>query len=109
MTEPLNANNFKYDMASIGKWCEYAKIDNASQQKINSVFKECDTEDAKGNKVDGGDGVLNKNEQAKFQTFLQEKLPALYDKFVEFFIMMDLIQDKEEADKAAAKDSSNGN
>lgn len=102
MTEPLDVSNFKYDLTSIGKYCDSIQLDNESRAQINSVFQKCDKYDAEGKKVKGGDGELNEKEQAKFKKYLQRKFPDLCHKLSEFFIMMDIIQDKK-AEEAKAR------
>lgn len=97
-------SNIKFDMKSMNTFFKDQGVNVAAgdSAKLNTIFKECDTEgakNAKGEKM--GDGVLNGQERATFLDKIKNACPQLYDKIVDFFTTVETTEDiaamKEEA------------
>lgn len=97
-------SNIKFDMSSMNTFFKDQGVNVAAGDtaKLNTIFKECDTEgakNAKGEKM--GDGVLNGQERATFLDKIKNACPQLYDKIVDFFTAVETTEDiaamKEEA------------
>lgn len=61
--------------------------------KLNSIFKESDTQNAEGEKKP--DGELSNKERAKFLKKVKSALPKLFQKLVDFATIMDVKEDLE--------------
>ena len=89
-------SNIKFDMKSMNTFFKDQGVNVAAgdSAKLNTIFKECDTEgakNAKGEKM--GDGVLNGQERATFLSKIKNACPQLYDKIVDFFTTVEIIED----------------
>lgn len=97
-------SNIKFDMKSMNTFFKDQGVNVAAGDtaKLNTIFKECDTEGAKNEKGEKtGDGVLNGQERATFLDKIKNACPQLYDKIVDFFTAVETTEDiaamKEEA------------
>lgn len=97
-------SNIKFDMSSMNTFFKDQGVNVAAGDtaKLNTIFKECDTEGAKNAKGEKkGDGVLNGQERATFLDKIKNACPQLYDKIVDFFTAVETTEDiaamKEEA------------
>ena len=97
-------SNIKFDMKSMNTFFKDQGVNVAAgdSAKLNTIFKECDTEGAKNAKGEKkGDGVLNGQERATFLDKIKNACPQLYDKIVDFFTTVETTEDiaamKEEA------------
>ena len=97
-------SNIKFDMSSMNTFFKDQGVNVAAgdSAKLNTIFKECDTEGAKNAKGEKkGDGVLNGQERATFLSKIKNACPQLYDKIVDFFTTVETTEDiaamKEEA------------
>ena len=97
-------SNIKFDMSSMNTFFKDQGVNVAAgdSAKLNTIFKECDTEGAKNSKGEKkGDGVLNGQERATFLSKIKNACPQLYDKIVDFFTTVETTEDiaamKEEA------------
>ena len=97
-------SNIKFDMSSMNTFFKDQGVNVAAGDtaKLNTIFKECDTEGAKNAKGEKkGDGVLNGQERATFLDKIKNACPQLYDKIVDFFTTVETTEDiaamKEEA------------
>lgn len=89
-------SNIKFDMKSMNTFFKDQGVNVAAgdSAKLNTIFKECDTEgakNAKGEKM--GDGVLNGQERATFLDKIKNACPQLYDKIVDFFTTVETTED----------------
>ena len=62
-------------------------------QKLESIFKECDTKNEKGEKK--ADGVLTGEERSSFINKVKSSCPNIYQKVVDFFTVIDVQEDLE--------------
>ena len=97
-------SNIKFDMKSMNTFFKDQGVNVAAgdSAKLNTIFKECDTEGAKNSKGEKkGDGALNGQERATFLSKIKNACPQLYDKIVDFFTTVETTEDiaamKEEA------------
>ena len=97
-------SNIKFDMSSMNTFFKDQGVNVAAGDtaKLNTIFKECDTEGAKNAKGEKkGDGVLNGQERTTFLSKIKSACPQLYDKIVDFFTAVETTEDiaamKEEA------------
>ena len=104
-------SNIKFDMKSMNTFFKDQGVNVAAgdSAKLNTIFKECDTEgakNAKGEKM--GDGVLNGQERATFLDKIKNACPQLYDKIVDFFTTVETTEDiaamKAETEKEVQKE-----
>ena len=80
-------SNFKLDMTSMNAFIEKeaGKISDEDSAKLNTIFKECDTEGAQNDKGENiGDGVLNMKEFVNFLGKVKSSCPNIFYKFVAF-------------------------
>ena len=80
-------SNFKLNMASMNAFIEKegGKISDEDSTKLNTIFKECDTEGAQNDKGENiGDGVLNMKEFVNFLKKEKSSCPNIFNKFVAF-------------------------
>ncbi len=62
-------------------------------QKLESIFKECDTKNEKGEKK--ADGILTGDERNSFMDKVKSSCPNIYQKVVDFFTVIDVQEDLE--------------
>lgn len=89
-------SNIKFDMKSINTFFKDQGVNIAAgdSAKLNTIFKECDTEGAKNEKGEKtGDGVLNGQERATFLDKIKNACPQIYDKVIDFFTVVDVTED----------------
>lgn len=89
-------SNIKFDMNSMNTFFKDQGVNVAAGDtaKLNTIFKECDTEGAKNAKGDNiGDGVLNGKERTTFLDKIKSACPQLYDKIVDFFTVVETTED----------------
>ena len=89
-------SNIKFDMSSMNTFFKDQGVNVAAGDtaKLNTIFKECDTEGAKNAKGDNiGDGVLNGKERTTFLNKIKSACPQLYDKIVDFFTAVETTED----------------
>ncbi len=83
------------------------ELSAGDSKKLESIFKECDTQNAKGEK--GADGVLTGNEREGFMDKVKSACPQIYQSLVEFFITVDVVEElktnKEALKNAELKDA----
>lgn len=91
-------SNVKMTLSSINAYLKNNGIEVSAEEsaKLNTIFKESDTENAKGEKKP--DGELSIKERDTFIDKIETALPRLFQKLVDFSIIMD-IKDEEEAQK----------
>lgn len=80
-------SNFKLNMAHMNAFIENegGKISDEDSAKLNTIFKECDTEGAQNDKGENiGDGVLNMKEFVNFLSKVKSSCPNIFYKFVAF-------------------------
>lgn len=95
-------SNIKFDMSSMNTFFKDQGVNIAAGDtaKLNTIFKECDTEGAKNTKGDNiGDGVLNGKERTTFLNKIKSACPQLYDKIVDFFTAVETTEDIAATDK----------
>ena len=104
-------SNIKFDMSSMNTFFKDQGVNVAAGDtaKLNTIFKECDTEGAKNAKGEKkGDGVLNGQERATFLSKIKSACPQLYDKIVDFFTTVETTEDiaamKAETEKEVQKE-----
>lgn len=78
------------------------KVSACEAEKLNSIFKECDTENAQGEKKP--DGELSEKERATFLSKIKKSLPELFEKLCDFSIMMDIVDDEKKTKEATLKE-----
>ena len=101
-------SNIKFDMKSINTFFKDQGVNVAAgdSAKLNTIFKECDTEGAKNEKGEKiGDGVLNGQERTTFLDKIKSTCPQIYDKIVDFFTIVDVTEDLAAAKKETEQDS----
>lgn len=92
MAQIPDYSDLKMNMSGLNRFFndQDVKISSEENAKLNSIFKECDTENAKGeNKPDG---ELTGNERNKFLDRIKTALPKLYQKVVDFYTVVDVIE-----------------
>ena len=84
------------------------EINASDSKKLESIFKECDTTNEKGEKKP--DGVLTGDERLSFMDKVKSTCPNIYQKVVDFFTAIDVKEDLEamqqEAKEALKKQNS---
>ena len=67
------------------------EVSAGDSKKLESIFQECDTQNAKGGK--GADGVLTDKERESFMDKVKSACPKKNKKVVDFFVMVDVVED----------------
>lgn len=70
------------------------KVSSSDSAKINTIFKECDTENEQGEKKP--DGILTTKERTNFLSRIKTLCPDIYQKVVDFVVTVEV---KEELEK----------
>ena len=86
-------SNASMNLSSINAYLKDNGIEISAEEstKLNSIFKECDVENAKGeNKPDG---ELSLKERPNFLAKIKSSLPKLFKKLVDFSILVELKED----------------
>lgn len=89
-------SNIKFDISSMNSYFKDQGVNVAAGDtaKLNTIFKECDTEGAKNEKGENiGDGVLRGQERATFLNKIKSACPQIYDKVVDFFTAVETTED----------------
>ena len=88
--------NIKMNMEGLNRFFQDngVKISGEDSAKINSIFKECDTENTKGEQK--ADGELNGQERMNFLNKIKSACPNLYQKVVDFYTAVDVKEDFEQ-------------
>ncbi len=84
----VDFSNIKLDINSMNAFLNDQGVNVKAKdlKKLNTIFKECDTEGAKNEKGENiGDGTLNGQERANFLSKIKSACPKLYDKIEDFF------------------------
>lgn len=97
-------SNLKMNMSGLSRFFndQGIKISSEESAKLNSVFKECDTENANGGNK--SDGELTGNERNKFLDRIKTAVPKLYQKVVDFYTAVDVVEDLKAADGENAQE-----
>ena len=66
MCHDINGYNISKSFISTWLKTEQVEVGNAVMSQINTIFDDCDTQDANGKELKGGDTFLNKNERNLF-------------------------------------------
>lgn len=77
------------------------EVSAEESEKLNSIFKESDTENVKGEKKP--DGELSGRERDAFLEKVKSALPKLFQKIVDFTVIMDVKEDLEAQKKETMK------
>ena len=77
-------------------------ISSEESSKLNTIFNECDTENAKGEKKP--DGELTGQERSKFLARIKSAAPKLYQKVVDFYTAVDVAEDLQKTQEETKKD-----
>ena len=99
--------NIKMNMEGLNRFFQDngVKISGEDSAKINSIFKECDTESTKGEQK--ADGELNGQERMNFLNKIKSACPNLYQKVVDFYTAVDVVEnlkDKNSKNSSEIKD-----
>ena len=89
-------SNIKFDIRSMNSFFKNQGVNVAANDtaKLNTIFKECDTEGAKNEKGENiGDGVLKGQERTTFLNKIKSACPQIYDKVVDFFTAVEITED----------------
>ena len=89
-------SNIKFDISSMNSFFKDQGVNIAANDtaKLNTIFKECDTEGAKNEKGENiGDGVLRGQERTTFLNKIKSACPQIYDKVVDFFSTVEKTED----------------
>ena len=89
-------SNIKFDIRSMNSFFKNQGVNVAANDtaKLNTIFKECDTEVAKNEKGENiGDGVLKGQERTTFLNKIKSACPQIYDKVVDFFTAVEITED----------------
>ena len=89
-------SNIKFDIRSMNSFFKDQGVNVAANDtaKLNTIFKECDTEGAKNEKGENiGDGVLKGQERTTFLNKIKSACPQIYDKVVDFFTAVEITED----------------
>lgn len=86
-------SDLKMNMSGLNRFFndQGIKISSEESSKLNTIFNECDTENAKGEKKP--DGELTGQERSKFLARIESAAPKLYQKVVDFYTVVDVIED----------------
>jgi len=71
-------------------------------EKLNTIFKNYDKVNAKGEKKPDGELGINENREG-FKEELEKRMPGLADKLVEFFIILDIVEEDRALKEAQKK------
>lgn len=88
-------NNVSMNLSSINAYLKDNGVEVSAEDsaKLNSIFKESDTENAKGEKK--ADGELSAKERSAFLDKVKAALPKLFQKIVDFATIIDVKEDLE--------------
>ena len=97
--------NIKFSLADMNKYLKDSniKLSVEDSKKLNTVFSHYDKVNEKGeNKPDG---ILTKQieDREAFMKDLQKRMPEVFDKLCEFFIINDIVEERNEAKKLDQK------
>lgn len=100
---PQDFNNVNMTLTSINAYLKDNGVEVSAEDsaKLNSIFKESDTENAKGEKK--ADGELSRKERSVFLDKVQSALPKLFQKLVDFSIIVNSKEDAEKQRKETIK------
>ena len=92
MTQIPDYGNLKMNMEGFTRFLKDSGVElNATQREnINSIFKECDTENAKGEKR--ADGELTGKERMTFLDKVKAQCAELYQQATDFFTVVDVVE-----------------
>lgn len=96
--------DLKMNMSGLNKFFndQGIKISSEESSKLNTIFNECDTENAKGEKKP--DGELTGQERSKFLARIKSAAPKLYQKVVDFYTAVDVAEDLQKTQEETKKD-----
>ena len=88
-------SNVSMNLSSINAYLKDNGVEVSAEDsaKLNSIFKESDTENAKGEKK--ADGELSRKERSAFLDKVESALPKLFKKIVDFATIIDVKEDLE--------------
>ena len=89
-------SNIKFNMNDIQRFFKDQGVDVSAKDSktLASIFKECDTQDEKGEKK--ADGVLTGAERDKFFDKIKSACPKLVNSVVDFFVTVEIIEEQKE-------------
>ena len=92
MSQIPDYGNLKMNMEGFTRFLKDSGVELNETQRanINSIFKECDTENAKGEK--GPDGELTGKERMTFLDRVKAQCSELYQQATEFFTVVDVVE-----------------
>ena len=102
MVQDFNNINFSINGMQTFFKEQGVEVNAGDSKKLESIFKECDTTNEKGEKK--SDGVLTGAERDSFMDKVKSACPNIYQKVVDFFVAIDVKEDLE-AMRQEAKDS----
>ena len=96
-------SDLKMNMSGLNRFFndQGIKISSEESSKLNTIFNECDTENAKGEKKQ--DGELTGQERSKFLARIKSAAPKLYQKVVDFYTAVDVAEDLQKLKKKPKK------
>lgn len=97
-------SDLKMNMSGLNRFFndQGIKISSEESSKLNTIFNECDTENAKGEKKQ--DGELTGQERSKFLARIKSAAPKLYQKVVDFYTAVDVAEDLQKTQEETKKD-----
>ena len=89
-------SNLKFNFAGLQRYFKDQKISIKQEDstKLASIFKECDTQDEKGEKK--ADGVLTGEERSTFIDKIQAACPKLVNSVIDFFTTVEVVEEQKE-------------
>ena len=98
-------SNIKFSMADMERFFKdgNVQLNDQTKQKLNTIFEKCDIRGEDGKKLQDGDGILTGKERESFMKKVKHKMPEIYEKVVDFFVAVDVVEELNQA--AAVKKS----
>ncbi len=89
-------SNIKFNMNDIQRFFKDQGVDVSAKDSktLASIFKECDTQDEKGEKK--ADGVLTGEERSTFIDKIQAACPKLVNSVIDFFTTVEVVEEQKE-------------
>ena len=81
------------------------KLEKKDLDKLNTIFKNYDKINTKGEKKPDGELGLNEDREG-FKNDLEKQMPGVFDKLIEFFIILDIVEENR-AEKEAKEQFEN--
>ena len=93
MVQDFNNINFSINGMQTFFKEQGVEVNAGDSKKLESIFKECDTTNEKGEKK--SDGVLTGAERDSFMDKVKSACPNIYQRVVDFFVAIDVKEDLE--------------